>query len=348
MFPTAMETHDSSPLKRRFSRRNLFRLVGAGALLGLSAEGGRVLVGSNEHTVIPGKVYRTAQLSQEHFEQVIAAKKIRTVINLRGLGPDQSWYMEEARATHSQGISQEDITLSAKRFPPPSEIQRLIEALDRSDYPVLIHCAKGADRTGLASTIVKLLYTDSDLDVARQQLSPRYGHFPVGRTVILDQFFDYYAAWLAARGEEHTPERFRRWAKNDYCPGPFKAGLAVLSPTPLEAPVGRGFVVTIRATNLAIEPWVFNTGGAGGIKCRYTLYHELDVVFKGQAGQVSRIVRPGESIVFAAGFPPLAAPMEGLLVVDLLDSQPIEMLETDFVQYGSEPLRQTLTVKASV
>jgi protein tyrosine phosphatase (PTP) superfamily phosphohydrolase (DUF442 family) len=342
-----METQDSSP-SRRLSRRKWFRLVGAGALVGLSAEAGRVLIGSNEHTVIPGKVYRTAQLSQHHLEQVIAEKKIRTVINLRGLGPDQGWYLEDARATHSQGISQEDVTLSAKRFPPPSEIQRLIEALDRSDYPVLIHCAKGADRTGLASTIVQLLYTSCDLATARRQLSARYGHFPVGRTTVLDQFFDYYETWLAARGEDHTPERFRRWVKNDYCPGPFRAGLTVLAPTPLEAPVGRGFVVTIRATNLAIEPWVFNTGGAGGIKFRYALYRDQEPVFKGQAGQVARIVRPGESIVFAAGFPPIASPMEGLLVVDLLDSQPIDMLETDFVQYGSEPLLQTLSVKAGI
>jgi protein tyrosine/serine phosphatase len=340
-----METPQLPSTTGRFSRRNLFRLVGAGTLFGVSAETVRVLFGSNEHTVIPGKVYRSAQLSQRKLERVIAEKHIRTVINLRGFGPDQGWYLEEAKATHAAGISQEDITLSAKRFPPPSEIAKLIEVLDRTEYPVLVHCAQGADRTGLASVIVLLLYTNSDLATARRQLWPRYGHLPVGRTTVLDQFFDYYESWLAARGEQHTPERFRAWVMTAYCPGPFRASLEVIAPLPLVVPVGRGFVVTIRATNRAIEPWNFTTGGAGGIKFRYALRDGDRIIHRGQAGQVARTVQPGESIDFAAGFPPIAAPMEGLLWADMLDAQPLDLLETDFVQYGSEPLMQTLVVK---
>jgi protein tyrosine phosphatase (PTP) superfamily phosphohydrolase (DUF442 family) len=333
------------PSSRRFSRRNLLRLVGAGAIAGFSAETARVLFGSNEHTVIPGKVYRTAQLTQEKLERVIAEKQIRTVVNLRGVGPDQNWYLAEARATHAAGISQEDITLSAKRFPPQSEIARLIEVLDKTEYPVLIHCAQGADRTGLASTIVLLLYTKASLASARRQLGPRYGHFAFSRTGVLDQFFDYYESWLATRGEQHTPELFRNWVKTAYCPGPFRAGLEVIAPLALEVPVGRGFVVTIRATNRAIEPWHFTPGATGGIKFRYALYRNGENIYRGQCGQVARTVQPGESIDFAAGFPPIAAPTEVLLWADMLDSQPIDMLETDFVQYGSEGLLQTLVVK---
>lgn len=344
--PKCMETPDASPLTRRFSRRNLFRLVGAGTLLGMSAEAGRVLFGSNEHTVIPGKVYRTAQLSQQRLERAIEEKQIRTVINLRGLGPDQGWYLEEARATHAKGISQEDITLSAKRFPPPSEIARLIEVLDHSEYPILIHCARGSDRTGLACTMVKLLYTNCDIAAARRQLSLEYGHFAVGRTNVMDQFFDYYEAWLAGRGENHTPERFRNWVKRGYCPGPYRAGLQVIAPMPLEVPINRGFTVTVRATNLAIEPWVFNTGKAGGIKFRYALYRDGTRIFHGQGGQFDRTVRPGESIDFQAGFPPIDTPIAAMFLADMLDAQPLDILETDFVQYGSEPLMQTLLVKA--
>ncbi|HEV3384804.1 MAG TPA: tyrosine-protein phosphatase [Gemmata sp.] len=333
----------SSP---RISRRNLFRLIGAGTLLGFSAEAGRVLFGSNEHAVIPGKVYRTAQLTQQKLESVISEKGIKTVINLRGFGPDQNWYMADSQATHAAGISQEDITLSAKRFPPQSEIARLIEVLDRTEYPVLMHCAQGADRTGLASVIVLLLYTKASLSSARRQMWPCYGHLAVGRLYVLDQFFDYYEAWLAARGEEHSPERFRYWLKNDYCPGPFRAGLESLTPLPLEVPTGRGFTVAIRATNKAIEPWVFKPGATGGIKLRYALLNNDGLVYRDKAGQLSRTVQPGESIDFALGFPPIATPMVGLLWADLIDAQPLDMLETDFVQYGSEPFMQRLVVKA--
>lgn len=345
-----METDSPSPLPqpRRFSRRTLFRLAGGAAALGLAAEAGRVLFGSNEHTVVPGRVYRTAQLSQKKLERVIADKQIKTVINLRGYGPDQSWYLEEARATHNMAVSQEDVTLSAKRFPPPSEIVRLIEVLDRTEYPVVIHCAHGADRTGLASVIVMLLYTNADLATARKQLNPRYGHFPIGNLSLLDKFFDYYESWLTDRGETHSPERFRKWVATAYCPGPFRASLDLLKPKPLVVPAGRAFVVTVRATNRAIEPWEFNTGATGGIKFRYSLWKGGARLHHGQRGEVARTVRPGESIDFDAGFPPISTPMEATFFADMLDAQSLDLLETDFVQYGSEPLVLGLTVKAQV
>jgi hypothetical protein len=38
----------------------LLRLVGFGAVAGVSLEDARVFAGGNEHTLIPGRVYRSA------------------------------------------------------------------------------------------------------------------------------------------------------------------------------------------------------------------------------------------------------------------------------------------------
>jgi hypothetical protein len=329
----------------RFSRRRLFRIAGAGALLGMAAEAARVLAGSNEHTVIPGKVYRSAQLSREKLQRVIAEKKIRTVINLRGCCPETAWYRGDAEAAHAAGISQEDLTFSAKRYPHPGEIRRLIEVFDRTAYPVLMHCAAGADRTGLASAISVILLTDASLAKARRQLWPRYGHFRVGRTARLDDFFDYYESWLAGRGEPHSAERFRAWCADHYCPGPFRARIELVEPRPLVVAPMRGFTVGIRATNASVEPWTFATGGSGGIRLRYTLYTKAgEQTYRGHAGLVARRVEPGESIDLAAGFPPLNAGAY-MLHADLLDAQSIDLLDTDFAQYGSDPLIVDLKVK---
>src|SRR5947209_8358851 len=81
-------------------------------------------------------------------------------------------------------------------LPPPNEVRRMIEVLDRSEKPVLVHCQRGADRTGLVSTSAVLLYTTATLGEARRQLWPRYGHIRGGRTTIIDQFFDLYESWL--------------------------------------------------------------------------------------------------------------------------------------------------------
>jgi protein tyrosine phosphatase (PTP) superfamily phosphohydrolase (DUF442 family) len=333
-----------TPPPRRFTRRTLLRLAGAGAALGLSAEALRVFALSNEHTVLDGKVYRSAQLSPDDLRRVIERKKIKTVLNLRGTCPETDWYMGESRATHDLNVSQEDLTLSAKRLPAPAEVRRLVEVLDRTEFPVLIHCQRGADRTGLVATAAVLLHTDATLDRARRQLWPRYGHVRVGRTAVIDRFFDYYAAWLADR--PHTPALFREWAINHYCPGPYRAELMVVGPNPVTVPAGRGFTVTIRAANRSIEPWTFTPGASGGVHLRYRLYAAAgDLLYQGRAGQLAATVPPGGSIDLTAGFPPVAVPGRYLIHTDLLDAQPIEVLSADFVQYGSEPLVIDVFVK---
>lgn len=330
----------------RLSRRGLFRFLGGGLALAATAEAARVLLGDNEHTVIPGQVYRSAQLTRRKLEQVIAAKGIRTVVNLRGCCPETSWYQDDAWATFTTGASQEDITLSAKRWPPPQELRRLVEVFDRTEYPILLHCARGADRTGLASTIALLILTDVPLDVARRQMWPRYGHFAVGRTAVLDAFFDQYEAALAARSRSHTPESFRRWLAEEYCPGPFRAELEVVDPRPAVVPAGRGFVVTVRAVNCSVEPWRFVPGGSGGFRLRYALYARSgSLIYRGHAGLLARTVPPGGAIDLRAGCPPVRRPGEYLLHADLLDAQPIDLLDTTFAQYGSDPLVAPLIVR---
>lgn len=347
MFSTRMDAPDPLPPaqppepKRRFTRRGLFKLAGGVVALAATAEAARVLFGSNEHTVIPGKVYRSAQLKQQKLERVIADKHIRTVLNLRGCCPEMEWYQADARATHACQIGQEDLTFSAKRYPPSTEIVRLVEVFDEVEYPVLIHCARGSDRTGLACGMAVLLLTDGGIDAARRQLHPRYGHVAaVGRTGVLDEFFDAYEAKLAATGESHSPERFRKWATTEYCPGPFRAGLSVVGPATV--PAGVGFTVTVRAKNLSEQPWRFATGGSGGIHLKFTLSAATgERVYSGKAGFLARTVHPGEAIDLVAGFPPVKRGAY-TLHADLIDAQPIDLLDSAFAQYGSEALAANL------
>ncbi len=335
---------DAPTPTRRFSRRNLFRLIGVGGGLAVTAEALRVFAYTNEHTIIAGRAYRSAQLTPAQLERVIAEKQIRTVLNLRGTCPNAAWYLGECRTTHAAGVSQEDITLSAKRLPAPAEIRRMIEVLDHTEYPIILHCHQGADRTGLVATAILLLQTDSTLDEARRQLWPRYGHVRAGRTVVIDQFFDYYEAWLAAKQLAHTPAQFRHWATSEYSPGAYRAELTLL--TAPEARAGQGFTLTIRAKNTSVEPWQFLTGGSGGIQLRYQLFEPGGTkLYKGHAGHLQAVVKPGEHIDLVAGFPPMAAPGRYLVHTDMLDTASIDLHDADFVQYGSEPLVFDVNVK---
>ncbi len=334
--PPPSETPAPQPPRRRISRRTLFKLAGGAVGLGVGAEALRVIALTNVHTVIPGRVYRTAQLKPEQLQEFLAKKGIRTVVNLRGVCADTVWYRGECHVTHAANVNQEDVTFSAKRYPAPDEMRRLVEVLDHTAYPIVFHCQRGADRTGMASTVARLLLTSDDLSTARRQLWPRYGHFAVGRPAVLDKFFDYYAQWLAARGESHAPDRFRRWVANHYCPGPYRANLSIVGPP--HSLAGRGWAVTVRAENTSIEPWHFTPGATGGIRLRYTLVTTGgETLYRAHCGQFARTVNPGESIDLVCGLPPVPGG-KYMLHADLLDAQPIELLNADFVQFGSEPL----------
>ncbi len=329
----------------RFTRRRLLRLAGAVAGLGLAAEAVRVFLYTNKHTVIPGRVYRSAQLSAAGLEREIADRGIRTVVNLRGTCPETPWYTAEARATVAADVNLEDVSLSAKRLPAPAELRRLVEVLDGTEYPIIFHCQQGADRTGLAATAVLLLHTDATVARARRQLWPLYGHVNAGRTAAIDRVFDFYESWLAARHEPHTPDRFRHWATTEYCPGPYRARVTLLDPPPT-VPAARGFSLRVRCDNTSIEPWTFRPGAAGGVQLRYQLYTPAGTrVFVGHAGRLAATVAPGGSIALAAGLPPLKEPGRYVFHADLLDTQVIDLHDADFVQYGSEPLVADIQVR---
>jgi hypothetical protein len=67
------------------------------------------------------------------------------------------------------------------------------------------------------------------------------------------------------------------------------------------------------------------------------------IIYREDVGRFARTVRPGESLDLVCGIPPLPAGSY-LLIADLLDAEAIELLNTAFVQHGSEPLEANLVV----
>ena len=312
----------------------------------------RVLVGDNLHEVVPGRVYRCNQPTADWLRNTITDKGIRTVVNLRGYcpAPKDEWYLAEARVTAEAAVSQEDITLSALRLPPPAELRRLIEVLDRTEYPILIHCKAGADRTGMVSAVVLLLYSDASLDRARHQLWPRYGHFRFGRAAAMDDFLDRYEAWLA--GRPHAPALFRDWTLNQYSPGPARGTLRLTDGLPDDRPrpaaADRWLALPVRARNTSAEAWEFKPANYAGIHLAFTVQTEKgEEVYKGQAGLFRRTVPPGGAVDLTVAVPPLRAPGTYVLKADLMDATgaAVPIRTTTFYQFGNDPLMAFIEVK---
>ena len=93
------------------------------------------------------------------------------------------------------------------------ELLTLIDFFDHCQYPLLIHCKAGADRTGLASALYLMIRQDEPPREAIRAFTIYHGHVPLFGTEHLHEPLDEYAQWLDSRGLTHTPARFREWVK---------------------------------------------------------------------------------------------------------------------------------------
>lgn len=189
----------------------------ATALVATLAVGTRLRV-HNFGTVVPGRIYRSAQMEGESLAVAVRDHHIKTVLNLRGSNPDQSWYRAEKAATLAGGATQVDVHMASDLWLTRAEARTLVKILDTCEYPLLIHCQWGSERTGLVSAFAELLRPGSTLADGRRQFSLHYLFVPAGNGAVMAKHLDRYAEWLRAQGDSHSPETFRRWVADGYRP----------------------------------------------------------------------------------------------------------------------------------
>lgn len=153
------------------------------ALMGLGAVVGCLVVyivgvnlTGNVHTVIPGEIYRAGQPRPGLLDRMEREHGIRTVLNLRGPNPGTPWYDNEVADSQRLGIRHINFRMSAKEELTPEEVRTLITIMRDAPKPLLIHCAGGSDRTGLASAFYVAAVSKGGENRAEAQLSLRYGH----------------------------------------------------------------------------------------------------------------------------------------------------------------------------
>jgi hypothetical protein len=184
-----------------------------------------VYVRDNFSPVVPGRVYRSAELSRASLEKYVARFRIRSVVNLRGSNPDKAWYHRENATLAERGIRLYDIRLSSVVVPTPTQVRELIWLFDACPRPVLMHCESGCDRTSMAAAIWVLLQEGCTVADARGQLGLAHWQLPWRQSA--RQFQDWvnaYETWLARERLIHAPAHFRRWVHEEYRMGPLIPG----------------------------------------------------------------------------------------------------------------------------
>jgi protein tyrosine phosphatase (PTP) superfamily phosphohydrolase (DUF442 family) len=170
---------------------------------------------ANLGVVDAGRVIRSAQPTTQ-LAHWIRDYHLHSILNLRGGDSTDRWYRAEVETANATAVAFYDLPLSATRRPARSELLKLIDVLEHCRYPLLIHCKSGADRTGLASAVYRIVARGESPVQAASAFSFEFGHIPIGGTEHLHEPLAEYSSWLNAQGLANSPERFRSWVKNEY------------------------------------------------------------------------------------------------------------------------------------
>ena len=218
--PATAAAASSSPRFGRLRKRlRIPLLVLAAVGLPIGGYCGYQTATGNFAIVRSGEVYRSGQMSDRQLTNVIRQYGIKTVLNLRGSNPEDSWYQRERDATLAEGATQVDMSLSSCEWMSRVQARTLLEMLETCERPILIHCKQGAERTGLASTLSELLRPGVDLEEANRQFSIWRLYLRVGEGKVMSQHIEQYQDWLGRRGLTHSPERLRLWIAEGFMPG---------------------------------------------------------------------------------------------------------------------------------
>jgi protein tyrosine/serine phosphatase len=144
----------------------------------------------NFHPITDREAYRSAILDRDELEHYIETYQIRSIVNLLGEHPRDAWYADERDVSERHRVKHYDISLDAHREPTKEELRELMIIFETAPRPVLFHCRKGADRSGLVAAMWKVIVNKKTKSEAMKELSILYGHIPVGKTIAMDRFFE--------------------------------------------------------------------------------------------------------------------------------------------------------------
>jgi protein tyrosine/serine phosphatase len=105
------------------------------------------------HAVIEGEAYRSAQLSTPDLAAFARSADLKSVLSLRSRNTTDERHQQEIEWCARNGLVHRQVPLTPTQIPSPAQLKTLIHELATMPKPILIHCEKGADRTGLASAI---------------------------------------------------------------------------------------------------------------------------------------------------------------------------------------------------
>jgi protein tyrosine/serine phosphatase len=127
-------------------------------LLGAIAACGATRVVGRDHTKRPILI-GGAQPERASLERLKELYGIKTVVNLRGVCPDEGWFMREKDAVDAIGAKWVQLPTSGYLAPRPETVEAFFDLIeDEANWPIFVHCQMGVHRTGLMLALYRMQY----------------------------------------------------------------------------------------------------------------------------------------------------------------------------------------------
>ena len=171
-------------------------------------------------------LFRSSQPTPWQLKKIVKENVIKTVINLRGSKPHSPVYMLEKMTCEKIGVKLIDVEVYSRSLPDKNRLINLAKAFDKAEYPVLMHCKAGADRTGLAATFYLYYKEGIPLEEIDQLKFFPYGHIKSSDAGIIDFYFEEFMKfkhqnpnvdifeWTDRLDREEMKKKFKRQRKN--------------------------------------------------------------------------------------------------------------------------------------
>lgn len=115
------------------------------------------------------RLYRSGELAPAHVGRLQAQHGIRTVLSL--CDPNAPESVAERQAAEALGLTWLNIPLRGNGSSTPADRERIRDILaDESLAPLLVHCAAGTNRTGLAVGMYRLHHDAWSLDKVMDEM----------------------------------------------------------------------------------------------------------------------------------------------------------------------------------
>ena len=156
------------------------------------------------HTVREGVLYRSGQPRGIGLE-LVRLMGIRTLINLRR--PDSDGTAEEKAFAAEKGLNFYNFSIGSNHEAIEDVVRQFLAVVDdKSQWPILVHCSRGKERSGVLSAIFRIENERWSNEMALEEtyrLGLERGAMPIPEDFIKN----YRARWA---GGEDTAQRSAR------------------------------------------------------------------------------------------------------------------------------------------